>query len=217
MPSCGKVTRSAQTNCANSRSVIEKSGRNSPAAGRKRGRLTVIWACQQCLNRCSKCAASAIASSCQADKRTDAEPAKTRRITALDAIEPKIKIAFRAGGMHFRINPAIVGLLINDKPFGARFHDRHVILRFHRAHFDRDRRKIRSERPNAFGEIVAASKFWVLARDKKNLTKSLTREMLRFGDDFIDIKCDAKDRIIARETAIPAVVNAFVGKIQRSE
>src|SRR5947207_9764993 len=94
---------------------------------------------------------------------------------------------------------------------------RHRCFHVMRSHFERDRRKMRRERPNAFGEIVAASKFWVLARDKKNLTKSLTREMLRFGDDFIDIKCDAKDRIIARETAIPAVVNAFVGKIQRSE
>src|SRR5204863_10195987 len=52
---------------------------------------------------------------------------------------------------------------------------------------------------------------------KKNLTKSLTRKMPRFGSDFIEIERDAKDRIIARETAIPAVVNAFIGKIERSK
>src|SRR4030095_15194898 len=41
--------------------------------------------------------------------------------------------------------------------------------------------------------------------------------MLRFGDHFVDIECDTKDRVITRETAIPAIVDAFVGKIQRSE
>jgi hypothetical protein len=39
--------------------------------------------------------------------------------------------------------------------------------------------------------------------------------MLRFGHHFIDGKCDAQDRIIPRETAIPAIIDAFVGKIER--
>ena len=41
--------------------------------------------------------------------------------------------------------------------------------------------------------------------------------MLRFDNDFIQVECDPKNRIIARETAIPAVVDAFVGKIERRE
>ena len=57
----------------------------------------------------------------------------------------------------------------------------------------------------------------MLARYEKNLAKSLAGEMLRFGNDFIDAKRDAKDRIIARETAIPAIVDAFIGKIERRE
>jgi hypothetical protein len=44
---------------------------------------------------------------------------------------------------------------------------------------------------------VVPRKFWVLARDEKNLPKSLASEMLRFGDHFVDIKRDAKDRIVA--------------------
>src|SRR5262249_2220694 len=41
--------------------------------------------------------------------------------------------------------------------------------------------------------------------------------MLRFDDHLVHVKCDAKNRVIARETAIPAIVDAFVGKIERSE
>src|SRR5882724_12247047 len=40
------------------------------------------------------------------------------------------------------------------------------------------------------------------------------REMLRFGHNFIDGKCDAQDRIIPRETAILTIVDAFVRKIE---
>ena len=54
----------------------------------------------------------------------------------------------------------------------------------------------------------------MLARNKKDLAKSLPREMLRFGHNFIDAKCDAQDRIIPRETAILTIVDAFVGKIE---
>ena len=57
----------------------------------------------------------------------------------------------------------------------------------------------------------------MLARDEKDLAKSLTSEMLRFGDHFIDVEGDAKNRIVARETAVVAVVNAFVGQIKRRE
>ena len=64
IPTCGNVIRNAHTNWTSSRSLIVNSGRNPPAAGRKRGTLTAICACQQCLNKCSKCAASATASSC---------------------------------------------------------------------------------------------------------------------------------------------------------
>jgi len=55
----------------------------------------------------------------------------------------------------------------------------------------------------------------MFARHKKNLAKSLPSEMPPFDHRFIDGKCDAKDRIIPRETAILTIVDAFVGKIER--
>ena len=57
----------------------------------------------------------------------------------------------------------------------------------------------------------------MLAGNKKELPKSKAGEMLRFCDHFIDVKRHTKDRIIPRETAILAIVDAFVGKIERSE
>jgi hypothetical protein len=54
----------------------------------------------------------------------------------------------------------------------------------------------------------------VFACNKKNLTKSLARKMPSFGDHFVDVEGDAKNRIIAREAAILAVVDAFVGEIR---
>ena len=57
----------------------------------------------------------------------------------------------------------------------------------------------------------------MLARNKKDLAKSLPREMLRFGQNFIDGKRNAQDRIIPRETVLLAIVDAFVGEIERGE
>src|SRR6058998_3298718 len=53
--------------------------------------------------------------------------------------------------------------------------------------------------------------------NEKDLTKPLVREMTRFGKDFIDREGDAKNRVVARETAIAAVIDAFVRKIHRRE
>ena len=57
----------------------------------------------------------------------------------------------------------------------------------------------------------------MLAGDEKDLAKSLTSEMLRFRDNFIDTERDAKNRIVARETAVATVVDAFVGQVKRRE
>ena len=119
--------------------------------------------------------------------------------------------------MHLGVDTAIVGLLVNDETFGAGLDNRHVIFRFHRTHLDGDRRKIRSESAHAFSEIIAAHKFWMLARDEKHLPKSLTREMLCLGDHFIHVEGNAQDGIVARETAILTIVYAFVRQIKRRE
>src|SRR4029453_9332308 len=113
--------------------------------------------------------------------------------------------------MHFGIDAAIVGLLVNDESLRASFDNWHIILCFHRADLDGNRRKIWCESAHAFREIIAAYKFRMLAGDEKDLAKSLTSEMPCFRDNFIDIERDAKDRIVARETAVVTVVDALLG------
>src|SRR5262245_1668718 len=112
--------------------------------------------------------------------------------------------------MHLRIHIAIVCLLINDKSFGASFDNRRVIPGIHRAYLNRDRGKMGRKGTDALGEITAAHELRMLARNKKDLAKPLPRQMLRFGYNFIDGKCDAKNRIIPRETAILTIVDAFI-------
>jgi hypothetical protein len=57
----------------------------------------------------------------------------------------------------------------------------------------------------------------MLARDEKDLPEPVPREVLSFGDDLINVERDAKDRVIPRKTAIPTIIDAFIGKIQRRE
>ena len=50
----------------------------------------------------------------------------------------------------------------------------------------------------------------MLARDEQNLAKTLRRQMPRLRAHLIEIERDAQDRIVARETAVTAVVDALV-------
>src|SRR5690242_6236495 len=90
----------------------------------------------------------------QTNQRADAEPSKSRRVSALGTIKAKIEIALGASRVHLGIDTAIVSLLVNDETFGAGLDNRHVIFRFHRTHLDGDRRKIRGESAHAFSEII---------------------------------------------------------------
>ena len=74
----------------------------------------------------------------QAVKRADAEAPKPRRIGPLGRFHAPLKIPLRAGGVHVRINVAVVGLLIHHQPLRAGLRDRPVFLRLHRAQFQRD-------------------------------------------------------------------------------
>ena len=119
--------------------------------------------------------------------------------------------------MHFRIDRAIVGFLINHQSFRASIDDRHIIACFHRADLDRNRGKIRLKSADAFGEIVATDEFRVFASDQKDLTKTLPTEMTRFGDHFLNIKRDAKNWVIPGETAVTTIIDALVRKVKRRE
>src|SRR5439155_16858499 len=123
--------------------------------------------------------------------------AKSCAVTALRAIQSKIKVALRSGSMHFRINRAIVSFLINHQSLRASTDNWLIIPRFHRTDLDRNRSKTFLKSANTFGEIVATDESRVFTRDEKDLTKTLPTKMTRFGDHFINIQRDAKNRVIA--------------------
>ena len=66
-------------------------------------------------------------------------------------------------------------------------------------------------------EVIGRDKFGVLARDEQHVAKTLRREMPRFRLHLVDGEGHAQDRVVAREAAIFADVDALVGKIERRE
>ena len=57
----------------------------------------------------------------------------------------------------------------------------------------------------------------MLAGDEQNVAETLFLQRLRFLPHFIERERDAQNRIVARKTAVGAIVDALVGKIERRE
>ena len=55
----------------------------------------------------------------------------------------------------------------------------------------------------------------MLARDEQHLAESLGREMPCLGHHLLDGESDAQDWVIARKTAVTAVVDALIAQIER--
>src|SRR5262249_35750648 len=78
-------------------------------------------------------------------------------------------------------------------------------------------RNFGAQRPNALHEVTFRNKFRMLASDQKHVAEPLLLESLGFLQDFINRERDAQNLIIARKTAILAIVDAFVRQIKRRE
>src|SRR5205807_8223116 len=114
-------------------------------------------------------------------EHSDSKAAKSSLVTALCAIEAKIKIALRSSSMHFSIHSAIVRFLVNHQAFRTGLHNRQVILRLHRTDLDRNR-KICLTSLNAFGQIVSAQELRMLASDQQHWTNTLASGLKRFRE-----------------------------------
>jgi hypothetical protein len=55
----------------------------------------------------------------------------------------------------------------------------------------------------------------MFAGNEKDLTETLFLKIARLCHHFLDAESDAQDRIVPRETAIAAIVDAFVRQIKR--
>ncbi len=153
----------------------------------------------------------------QTEKRADAKPTKSGIVTPHCALETPIEIALRTGGVHLGVNFTIVGFLIDDQTFRSSRNDREVIRSFHRTHFDRDGGEIGCKNANALCKIILGNELRMLAGHEQKLPEALRREVTRFSRNLLDAKRDAQNWIVARETAIPAIIDALVRQIKGRE
>jgi hypothetical protein len=150
-------------------------------------------------------------------KSADAEAPESRGVSALRGFETPIKIAFGPGGVHVLIDGAIVGFLINDEAFGAGLNQGTVAIGIHGADFERDARNFVLQRGDAIAEVIGGDEFRMFTSDEQEIAKALFLESAGFAQDFFDRKGDAQNGVVARKPAVTAVVNAFVGKIERGK
>src|SRR6266550_3149761 len=94
-------------------------------------------------------------------KRADSNPTKPGVVPALRTSKTPDKILFWTCQMQLIVNGAVVGFLVNNETFRARFNNRNVFLGLHRSDLDRDRGKIITQSAAAFGEIIATNESWM--------------------------------------------------------
>jgi iodotyrosine deiodinase len=70
---------------------------------------------------------------------------------------------------------------------------------------------------HAVSQVILANKFRMFARDEENLAKPFLREMPSFRAHLFESERHAQDPIIPGKTAVTAIVNTFVRKIERRE
>ena len=150
-------------------------------------------------------------------KRADPETPESRRVGAFGCAETPFKIPLRTGGVHLRVNLAVVGFLVNHQPVRSRRDQRPVIRRVHRPDLERNAGPFRVQCGDAFPKIPVGNKLGMLARHQQEVAESLGLERAGFPQHLVHGQRHPKNRIVAREAAILAVVDALVGKIQRRE
>ena len=150
-------------------------------------------------------------------KRADAEPTKPGIVTPLRTIEPPIEIALRTGGVHLRVNLAIVGFLVDDETFRSGRDERQVIRPFPSGRLrSRSRRNPAQERERNRPDNPA-DELRMLARHEQDLPKASRRQVPRFGDDLLELRVTRRIGLSREKSTIPAIVDALVGQIKRRE
>src|SRR5206468_3109086 len=87
--------------------------------------------------------------------------------------------------------------------------------RLHRADLERYAGNLGVERPHAVRQVTGRDKLRVFAGNQQDAAETLVPKRSRFAQHFVDGKSYAENWVIARETAVLAVVDALVGKIER--
>src|SRR5262245_60513346 len=85
-------------------------------------------------------------------QRADPDPPKARHIGTLRSFQPPVEMTFWTRSVHFGIDTAIVGFLIDHQTFRPCFDQRLVFRNFHWSQLERDRRKKGPKRVDAVEE-----------------------------------------------------------------
>ena len=101
----------------------------------------------------------------KAEEGADADAAEAALVTALRAGKAPLEVFFGPGGVHFGIEGAVIGLVINDEAFSAGFDHALVVRGLHGADFDADGGDEVPDGADALFEVAVADEFWVLAGD----------------------------------------------------
>jgi hypothetical protein len=151
----------------------------------------------------------------EAVESANAETTKAGDVGTFGSFEMPIEIALRPGSVHVGINSTVVRFLIDDEAFRASFDDWTIFVGFHRADFEGDAGDFVVESADAIGHVVGRNKFGMFAGDEENVAEAVGEEFAGFFEDFIDGKSDSQNWVIPGEAAVFAIVDAFVGKIER--
>src|SRR5439155_26533769 len=73
------------------------------------------------------------------------------------------------------------------------------------------------QRTNAVRQIIFGNEPGMFAGDQEDVAKALFLERARLAQHFVHRERHAQNRIVAREAAVLAVVDALVGEIERRE
>jgi hypothetical protein len=70
---------------------------------------------------------------------------------------------------------------------------------------------------DALGNVIVGDEFGMFAGDEQDVAEAVGEKFPGFFKDFVDGKRDPQDGVIAREATVFAIIDTFVGEIERRE
>src|SRR5881227_2098460 len=120
----------------------------------------------------------------KAVKRTDAESAETRGISAFRCVQAPVEITLWSGGVDLGVDVVIVSFLVNNEAFGAGVRNASIFGGFHWADFERNGRESFAENASTIGEVIIGDKFGMFAGDEEDVAKTVPTQFSGFGAHF---------------------------------
>lgn len=153
----------------------------------------------------------------EAEEGADPDAPEAAGVGALGAVEAPSEVFLGSGGVELGVGFAVVGFLIDDEAFRAAGDEFGVLVVLHRAHLDGEGGDEGGEAAQAFLEVSVGDELRVLAGDEEEIAEAESVQVAGLGGDLGGGEGGAQDRVVARETAVAAIVDALVGEIERRE